>query len=74
MKIHLYYNATKVKTVKIKNGEDWKRDYKVTIIGKKRYFGSNIITLVLRPLKILNSTDKSLDLNCVVFEGVDISE
>lgn len=74
MKIHLYYNSTKVKTVRIKEGTDWKQDYKVTIIGKKRYFGANIITLILRPIKLLRSTDKSLDLNCIVYEGAEISE
>lgn len=74
MKVHLYYNSTKVKTVRIKEGTNWKQDYKVTILGKKRYFGANIITLILRPVKLLNSTDKSLDLNCIVYEGADISE
>lgn len=74
MKVHLYYNSTKVKTVKIKEGTEWKQDYKVTIIGKKRYFGSNFITLILRPVRLLHSDDKSLDINCIVYEGVDISE
>lgn len=74
MKVHLYYNSTKVKSVRIKDNEIWKRDYKVTIIGKKRYFGANIITIILRPVKLLKSTDKSLDLNCVIYEGADISE
>ena len=74
MKIHLYYNSTKVKTVRIKNEAEWKRDYKVTILGKKRYFGANIITVILRPVKLLNSTEKSLDLNCIIYEGADISE
>lgn len=74
MKIHLYYNSTKVKTVRIKNGAEWKQDYKVTIIGHKRYFGANIITLILRPVKLLKSTEKSLDLNCIVYEGAEIDE
>lgn len=74
MKIHLYYNSTKVKTVRIQKGTDWKRDYKVTIIGQKRYFGANIITLILRPVRVLNSSDKSLDLNCIVYEGAEINE
>jgi hypothetical protein len=74
MKINLYYNSTKVKTVRIKDGAEWRDDYKVTIIGQKRYFGSNFITLILRPVKLLRSTDKSLDLNCIVYEGADIHE
>ena len=74
MKVHLYYNSTKVKTVRIKDNEIWNKNYKVTIIGKKRYFGANIITLILKPVKLLRSTDASLDLNCIVYEGADISE
>ena len=74
MKVHLYYNSTKVKSVRIKKGADWKQDYKVTIFGQKRYFGANIITLILRPQRVLHSTEKSLDLNCIVYEGVEINE
>lgn len=74
MRINLYYNSTKVKTVRIKKGADWKRDYKVTIVGKKRYFGAHIITLILRPQRLLHSSDKCLDLNCIVYEGAEISE
>ena len=74
MKVHLYFNSTKVKTVRIKETSEWKKDYKVTIIGKKRYFGSNFITLILRPVRLLHSTEKSLDLNCIVYEGAEINE
>lgn len=74
MKINLYYNSTKVKSVRIRKGTDWRKDYKVTIVGFKRYFGSNFVTLILRPVKLLNSTDKSLDLNCIVYEGAEIHE
>ena len=74
MKVNLYYNSTKVKAVRIKKEANWKRDYKVTIIGKKRYFGANLITLILRPVKVLYSSEKSLDLNCIVYEGADINE
>ena len=34
----------------------------------------NFVTLILRPVKLLNSTDKSLDLNCIVYEGAEIHE
>lgn len=74
MKVNLYYNSTKVKTTKLKKGADWKKDYKVTIIGQKRYFGANIITLILRPVKVLHSSEKCLDLNCIVYEGAEINE
>ena len=72
MKVHLYYNSTKVKTVKIKDSENWNKNYKVTIIGKKRYFGANIITLILKPVRLMATNEKSLDLNCIVYEGAEI--
>ena len=74
MKVHLYYNSTKVKTVRIKKGADWNHNYKVTIIGHKRYFGSNVVTLILKPETVLYSSDKSLDLNCSVYKGAEINE
>ena len=74
MKINLYYNSVKVKSVKIKYETDWKKDYKVTIWFKKKYFGSNKITLVLRPMKLLAFKEGEIDLNCVVYEGAEIVE
>lgn len=74
MKINLYFNFVKVKTVKIKNDEDWKKDYVVTIWNKKRLFGYFKTTVVLRPVKLLHSTDKCLDLLTALYEGAGISE
>lgn len=74
MKINLYFNFVKVKTVKIKKDEDWKKDYAVTIWNKKRFFGGFKEKVVLRPIKLLHSTDKCLDLLTVLYEGVEIVE
>ena len=74
MKINLYYNAVKVKTVKIKDKENWKRDYKVTIWFKKKYFGEHKVTLILRPVRLLASSEEEYDLDCIVYQGVEIVE
>lgn len=73
MKINLYFNFIKVKTVKIKD-EDWKKDYVVTIWNKKKLFGYFKTTVVLRPVKLLHSTEKSLDVLTVLYEGAEIVE
>ena len=74
MLINLYFNFIKVKTVWIKNVDDWKKDYKVTVWFKKRFFGSNKVTVVLRPVKLLHSTDKCLDIETRIYEGASIDE
>lgn len=74
MKINLYYNSVKVKSVRIKNTDDWKKDYKVTLWFQKKYFGANKVTLILRPIRLLASTDKEYDLDCQVYTGVALSE
>ena len=74
MKINLYFNFVKVKTVKIKENEDWKKDYVVTIWNKKKLFGYFKTTVVLRPVKLLHSTEKSLDVLTVLYEGAEIIE
>jgi hypothetical protein len=73
MKVNLYFNFIKVKTVKIKD-EDWKKDYVVTIWNKKKLFGYFKTTVVLRPVKLLHSTEKSLDVLTVLYEGAEIVE
>lgn len=72
MKINLYFNSVKVKTVKIKNAEEWKKDYKVTIWFRKKYFGEHKVTLFLRPIRLLASSDKEYDLDCIVWQGGEI--
>lgn len=72
MKVNLFYNNVYVTTQRIKKGEDYKRDYKVTILGKKKLFGLSLITIWLRPVTLLNVSDKEIDLNCEVYNGAPI--
>lgn len=74
MKINLYFNFVKVKTLRIKKVEDWNQDYRVTIWNKKRFFGGFKETVVLRPVKLLHTTDKCLDILTILYEGADINE
>lgn len=74
MRVNLYFNFIKVKSLRIKEMDDWKKDYKVTIWFKKRFFGANKVTVVLRPIKLLHSTDKCLDIEARIYEGADIHE
>lgn len=77
MKVNLFVNTRKVKSVRIKNvtnimNECIKRDYKVTIIGHKDMFGKHIVTTILRPTHLLNNPDKEVDLNCKIYGGAII--
>lgn len=74
MKVNLYFNFVKVKTVRIKKDEDWRQDYVVTIWNKKRFFGGFKETVVLRPVKLLHSTDNTLDVLTVLYEGAVLDE
>lgn len=74
MKVNLYFNFIKVKTVRIKKDEDWRQDYVVTIWNKKRFFGGFKETVVLRPVKLLHSTDNTLDVLTVLYEGAVLDE
>lgn len=72
MKVNLYFNFIKVKSLTIKDVDKWKQDYKVTIWFQKRFFGANKVTVVLRPVKLLHSTDKCLDIETRIYEGAEI--
>lgn len=77
MKVNLFINSRKVKSVRIKNvtnimNECIKRDYKVTIIGHKDMFGKHIVTTILRPTRLLNNPGKEVDLNCEIYGGAII--
>ena len=74
MKVNLYFNFVKVKTVRIKKDEDWRKEYVVTIWNKKRFFGGFRETVVLRPVKLLHSTDNTLDVLTVLYEGAVLDE
>lgn len=72
MKVNLYYNKVKVKSVRIKGEYD--RNYKVTIWNHKKLFGLFKITTYLKPIKILDLKEKEVDLDCIIYEGVPILE
>lgn len=72
MKVNLYYNKVKVKSVRIKGTFD--RNYKVTIWNHKKLFGLFKITTYLKPIKILDLKEKEVDLDCIIYEGVPILE
>ena len=72
MKINLYFNSVLVKRTRIENKAPYNQIYKVTLIGKKKYFGSNLVTLNLKPIKLISATDEEIDLNCDVYEGADL--
>lgn len=77
MKVNLYISSRKVKSVKVKQFNDWneiiKRDYKVRIINQKDIFGKFIVTTYLRPVSLLaDPTNKEVNLNCVVYGGANI--
>lgn len=72
MKVNLYFNSVLVKRTRIENKAQYNQIYKVTLIGKKKYFGSNLVTLNLKPIKLISATDDEIDLNCDVYEGADL--
>ena len=72
MKVNLYYNKVKVKSVRIKGEYD--RNYKVTIWNHKKLFGLFKITTYLKPIKILDLKEKEVDLDCIIYGGVPILE
>lgn len=72
MRINLYYNSILIKRTRIENKAQYNQIYKVTLFGKKKLFGANVVTINLKPIKLLSATDKEIDLNCVVYEGADL--
>lgn len=69
MKINLFYNNIYIKSVRIKNTESYERIYKIRVIGKRKIFGLNNITIWLQPTRVINIADKEIDLNCTIYEG-----
>lgn len=73
MKVNLYLNSLKVKSVKIKDNEDaLKKDYKVRVWNRKEVLGHFTAVVFLRPVSLLDSTEKEIDLNCVPYTGANI--
>lgn len=71
MKINLYLNSVKVKSVKVDDKADYIRDYRVKIFNRKELFGHWMAQVILRPVQLM-STGKEIDLNCVVYQGVNL--
>lgn len=72
MKVNLYFNYIKVKTVRIKEGSDWNHPYKVAIWFKKKQFSYNRAVVILKPIKLLKSDDKGIDIETRIYEGADV--
>ena len=74
-KLHLYYNGVHIKTLTIdENTAPAEHVYFVRVYGKKSMFGSNILTIAVRPKVLLDNDDKKRQTYWgVVFEkGVEI--
>ena len=77
MRVNLYISTRLVKSVKIKQFNNWdeiiKRDYKVRIINQKDIFNKRIVTTWLRPVTLLaDPTEKEINLNCIIYGGANI--
>ena len=73
IKVNLYIDGMCVKSVKRPEGSKFTHEiYKVWIIGHKDIFNKHIAKMSLKPMQIIDTDDKSIDLNCVVYGGVNI--
>lgn len=77
MRVNLYISTRLVKSVKIKQFNNWdeiiKRDYKVRIYNQKDIFNKRIVTTWLRPVTLLaDPTEKEINLNCIIYGGANI--
>ena len=77
MRVNLYISTRLVKSVKIKEFNNWdeiiKRDYKVRIYNQKDIFNKRIVTTWLRPITLLaDPTEKEINLNCIIYGGANI--
>lgn len=59
-KLYLYYNGILVKKVRIYESEaPAHNSYVVRVWGKKHLFGSNVATVILRPVELLKNDEKN---------------
>lgn len=75
-KLHIYYNGIQIKTVRISDKEDpSENSYVIRVFGKKHLFGSNIATIIVRPVELLKTNERKREIYYgVIFErGADIS-
>ena len=74
-KLYLYYNGILIKTLRIgKNEAPADNVYFIKVIGKKNIFGSNLVSIAVRPKVLLdNNEGKRKTYWGVVFEkGVNV--
>ena len=74
-RLYLYYNGILVKKVRIHEAEAPSHNsYVVRIWGKKNIFGSNIATVILRPVELLKNDEKNLKTHwgAIYERGVEI--
>lgn len=57
--IYLFYNGMLIKKLKInENTEPNKELYFIKVYGHKNLFGKNIVSLMVRPIRVLNTDEK----------------
>lgn len=58
-KLYLYYNGILIKKIRIKEDEaPSENSYVVKVYGKKHIFGSNNVTVILRPVELLKTDER----------------
>lgn len=69
----MFYNGTKIKTIKINNIDDIKTQY-VLILGHKELFNTFISGRVLKPVKLLKTDEKAMKTYWGVIDekGIDV--
>lgn len=73
MKVNLYIDGIKVKSVKREPNADLLHEiYKVTIVNHREIFNNFIIKASLKPMQVIDSKEKEIDLNCIVYGGIAI--
>lgn len=73
MKVNLYIDGIKVKTVhRHTSARILEEIYKVRVFNHKEIFHKIFIETNLKPMQVIRSDEKEIDLNCVVWGGVNI--
>lgn len=73
MKVNLYIDGIQVASVKRDaNAGVLNEIYKVKVIGHKEIFNKFFVKVGLKPMQVIANNEKEIDLNCVVYGGIDI--
>lgn len=73
MKVNLYIDGIKVKTVYRKTSAKILEEvYKVKVFNHKEIFNKYFIETNLKPMQVIRSEEEEIDLNCIVWGGVNI--